>query len=382
MSPSTVKFKTAKPVDAPAVPPRQPSLPELLTDRIGKLALRSAQIIVIVALAAAIVFALVQLKLVVIPVLIAIIIASAAAPVLGWLRRRGLPAAAAAWIALVAGIVVIGGLVTLIVFAVRGQWDELAESAVDGIDQLQDFLATGPLPIDETQIDAVRDGIADFLTSSQFGSGALAGVTVAGELITGAALAIVILFFFMKDGDKIWAFFLKPLSAHRRARGERIGATAVRVLGGYVRGTAIVALVDSAAIGIGLAVLGVPLALPLAVIVFVGAFIPLIGATAAGILAALVALVANGWVTALIVVGVVVLVNQLEGNFLQPVLMGRSMKLHAFVILVALTVGAGIGGVLGAVLAVPITAAVWGVIQVWDGPNLPARWARPKPLRD
>ena len=128
MSPSTVKFKTAKPVDAPAVPPRQPSLPELLTDRIGKLALRSAQIIVIVALAAAIVFALVQLKLVVIPLLIAIIIASAAAPILGWLRRRGLPAAAAAWIALVAGIVVIGGLVTLIVFAVRGQWDELADA--------------------------------------------------------------------------------------------------------------------------------------------------------------------------------------------------------------------------------------------------------------
>ena len=372
MSRSTVKFRAkTKPADAPVVSPpqsAQPSLPELLTDRIGKLALRSAQIIVIVALAAAIVFALVQLKLVVIPVLIAIIIASAAAPILGWLRKRGLPAAAAAWIALVAGIVVIGGLVTLIVFAVRGQWDDLAESAIDGIDQLQDFLANGPLPIDKTQIDAVRDGIGEFLTSSQFGSGALAGVTVAGELITGAALAIVILFFFMKDGDKIWAFFLKPFNARRQARGARIGATAVRVLGGYVRGTAIVALVDSAAIGIGLAVLGVPLALPLAVIVFVGAFIPLIGATAAGILAALVALVANGWVVALIVVIIVIAVNQLEGNFLQPVVMAQSLKLHPLVILVALTAGTILGGITGAVLSVPIAAVGWSIIKVWSEP--------------
>ena len=372
MSRSTVKFRAkTKPADAPVVSPpqsAQPSLPELLTDRIGKLALRSAQIIVIVALAAAIVFALVQLKLVVIPVLIAIIIASAAAPILGWLRKRGLPAAAAAWIALVAGIVVIGGLVTLIVFAVRGQWDDLAESAIDGIDQLQDFLANGPLPIDETQIDAVRDGIGEFLTSSQFGSGALAGVTVAGELITGAALAIVILFFFMKDGDKIWAFFLKPFNARRQARGARIGATAVRVLGGYVRGTAIVALVDSAAIGIGLAVLGVPLALPLAVIVFVGAFIPLIGATAAGILAALVGLVANGWVVALIVVIIVIAVNQLEGNFLQPVVMAQSLKLHPLVILVALTAGTILGGITGAVLSVPIAAVGWSIIKVWSEP--------------
>ena len=130
---------------------------------------------------------------------------------------------------------------------------------------------------------------------------------------------------------------------------------------------------------IGLLILQVPLAIPLAALVFLLAFIPIVGATVAGILAALVALVANGWVVALIVVGVVVLVNQLEGNFLQPFLMGRSMKLHAFVVLVALTVGTVLGGILGAVLAVPITAVVWGAVQVWDGPSTPARWARPKP---
>ena len=358
-----------------------PPLATLLTDRIGKLALRSGQIILILALAAIIVFALVQLKLVVIPLLLAIIIASAAAPLLRWMRSRGLPAIAASWITLIAGIVVFGGIVTLIVLAVRGQWTALVQSTTDGIDQVQDFLVNGPLPIDEKQIEDARLAITDFLTSSQFGSGALAGVTVAGEILTGAVLTVVILFFFMKDGDRIWAFFLRPMSAPRRARGERIGATAVTTLGGYVRGTAIIALVDSVGIGVGLAILGVPLALPLAVIVFIGAFIPLVGATAAGILAALVALVANGPVVALIVIIIVIAVNQLEGNFLQPVVMAQSLNLHPLVILVALTAGTILGGIVGAVLSVPIAAVAWAIIKVWNEPSTSIAEPRPRPKR-
>lgn len=356
-------------------------LATLLTDRIGKLALRSGQFILILALASIIVFALVQLKLVVVPLLLAIIIAAAAAPLLMWMRSRGLPAIAASWITLVAGIVVFGGIVTLIVFAVRGQWDALVQSTSDGIDQVQDFLVNGPLPIDAKQIEDARLAITDFLTSSQFGSGALAGVTVAGEILTGAVLTVVILFFFMKDGDRIWAFFLRPLSAPRRARGERIGRTAVTTLGGYVRGTAIIALVDSVGIGVGLAILGVPLALPLAVIVFIGAFIPLVGATAAGVLAALVALVANGPVVALIVIIIVIAVNQLEGNFLQPVVMAQSLSLHPLVILVALTAGTILGGIVGAVLSVPIAAVAWAIIKVWNEPSTTIAEPRPRPKR-
>ena len=176
----------------------------------------------------------------------------------------------------------------------------------------------------------------------------------------------------------MWEFLLRPFRGENYLRAERIGDKTVTVLGSYVRGTATVAAVDAIGILIGLLILQVPLAIPLAVLVFLLAFIPIVGATVAGLLAALVALVANGPLNALLVLGVVILVNQLEGNFLQPVLMGRSMKLHAFVILVALTVGTVLGGIVGAVLAVPITAAVWGAIQVWDGPNLPARWARAK----
>jgi predicted PurR-regulated permease PerM len=346
----------------------RPAVPALWSDRLGVLATRSGQLLLIIALATAVVFALVQLKLVVIPVLIAIIVAAASAPVITWMRSKGMPPIAAAWVTLLAGILVLGGVVTLIVFAVRDQWAELVDSATLGLDKLQNFLVDGPLPFDAAQIEEARLAIVDFFTSAQFGSGALAGVSVAGNVLAGAVLALVILFFLLKDGDAIWAFFLKPFSARHTERGERIGKTSVSVLGGYVRGTSIVAFVDATAIGVGLAILGVPLALPLAVIVFLGAFIPLLGATLAGILAALVALVANGPVVALIVIIIVIGVQQLEGNFLQPVVMAQSLKLHPLVILVALTGGTIVGGITGAVLAVPIAAVAWAIVKVWNTP--------------
>ena len=337
-------------------------------DRFGALALRSGQVLLVLGLAAVVIYALVTLKLVVIPVLIALIVAAASAPAISWLRAKGLPPIAAAWITLLTGIIVLGGVVTLIVFAVRDQWGELVDSAIKGLDTLQEFLVNGPLPFDAAQIEDARLAILDFFTSAQFGSGALAGVSVAGNVIAGIILGIVILFFFLKDGDAIWKFFLTPFSGERKARGERIGHTSVTVLGGYVRGTSIVAFVDATAIGIGLAILGVPLALPLAVIVFLGAFIPLLGATLAGVLAALVALVANGPFVALIVIIIVVGVQQLEGNFLQPVVMAQNLKLHPLVILVALTAGTIVGGITGAVLAVPIAAVAWAIVKVWNVP--------------
>lgn len=351
------------------------TLRTLLTDKLGWLGLRSGQILLVLMLTAVVIFILVQVKLVVIPVLVAIILASALSPVVGWLRRRGLSPLLATWITLLAAIAVFGGILTLIVLAVENQWSSLYSSASDGIDQLSTYLTEGPLAIDAAQIEDARNAAIDFLTSSQFGSGALAGVSVVTEIITGAVLVFVILFFFLKDGDVIWTFFLRPFKGERLQRGRRIGTTSVRVLGGYVRGTAIVAFVDAAAIGIGLTILQVPLALPLAVIVFLTAFIPLIGATIAGILAALVALVANGWVVALIVVGIVVLVNQLEGNFLQPVVMAQSLKLHPLVILVALTVGTILAGIIGAVLAVPIAAVGWAIVKAWNRPELTPRAA-------
>jgi predicted PurR-regulated permease PerM len=360
-------------------PPSPAPTEPLWTDRLGRWSIRSLQVLLVVALGALAVWALVQVKLLVIPVLIALIVASAAAPLVGWLRRRGLSPMLAAWVTLVGGILVLGGVVTAIVFAVRNQWDELVASAGEGFDDLQAWLKDLPFPIDQEQITSARDAVVDYVTSAEFGAGAVRGVSAATEFVAGALLVLVVLFFFLKDGDRIWAFFLRPFSGVRLERGRRVGTTSVKVFGGYIRGTAIVGLVDAVVIGLGLVILQVPLALPLAVIVFLGSFIPLVGATVAGILAALVALVANGPVVALIVVAIVIAVNQLEGDLLQPVVMAQSLKLHPLVILIALTAGTILGGIVRAVLAVPIAAVGWAIIKVWDGPG-PSSDAR-KPLR-
>ncbi len=347
----------------------RPSTRSLTTDRLGRVAVRCGQILLIVIVAALTVFALIQLKLVVIPVLIALIVAAAASPVVNWMKRRGLPSIVATWITLLGGLAILGVVVWLIVVAVRNQWDELVRSVSEGIDEVQRLLSQSAFPIDQEQVESIRTSIVDFLTSSQFGSSALAGVSAAAEVLTGFLLGVVILFFFLKDGEQMWNFFLRPFHGHRRERGQRIGRTGVKVLGGYVRGTAIIALVDAIGIGLGMVILQVPLALPLSVLVFLGGFIPIVGATIAGILAVLVALVSNGPVTALFLAGVVILVQQLEGNFLQPTVMARSLKLHPLVVLVALTAGTILGGIVGAVIAVPIAAVAWAIIKVWNGPE-------------
>jgi predicted PurR-regulated permease PerM len=350
----------------------------LWADGFGRLAIRSMQAIIVVAVAAGIYFVIQSLTLVTIPLVIALIFASAFAPVMRWMRQRGIPSVLATLITMLVTVLLLSALGWLIVWAVRDQWDDLAAQAQEGFQKLAAWAQDLPFFPTAEQVDDWVAQITDFLTSAQFGSGAIAGVGAIATFITGFVLLITILFFFLKDGPQMWEFLLRPFRGENYARARRVGEKTVSVLGSYIRGTAAVALVDAVGILVGLLILQVPLAIPLSVLVFLLAFIPIVGATLAGILAALVALVSNGLVNALFVVGVVVLVNQLEGNFLQPVLMGRSMKLHAFVILVALTIGTAVGGVLGAVLAVPITAVAWGIVQVWDGPGTPARWARAK----
>lgn len=350
----------------------------LWSDAFGSVATRSLQILIVLALTAVVVLGMRQLTTVVIPILIALIFASTFAPVMDWMRRRRVPSALATVIVLLAIAVLLGGVSWLIVWAVRDQWDELSAQIEDGFGQVVAWSETLPIPLDEAHLQEWWAKAVEFMTSAQFGSGALAGVGKVTSFVTGFVLMFVVLFFFLKDGPKIWHFMLRPASGAGLARAERVGAKTVATLGSYVRGTAAVAAVDAIGIYIGLLILDVPLAIPLAVLVFILSFIPLVGATIAGVLAALVALVANGPLSALLVVGVVVLVNQLEGNFLQPVLMGRALKLHPLVILLALTVGTVLGGILGAVLAVPIAAVAWGIIQVWDGPDLPALAFRPR----
>lgn len=350
----------------------------LWADGFGSLAIRCLQLILVVTVAGAVIFGIQLITVVTIPLILALILASAFAPVMRGMRRRGVPSVVATLVTLIAIVALLGGVGWLIVRAVQNQWSDLAAQAQQGFEDVVAWVRTLPFAPTDAQLDEWMTALTDFVTSAQFGSGALAGVGAVANFVTGFVLLVTVLFFFLKDGPQMWAFLLRPFRGAQYERARRIGDKTVATLGSYIRGTAAVAAVDAIGILIGLLVLQVPLALPLAALVFILAFIPIVGATVAGILAALVALVANGWVVALLVVGVVVIVNQLEGNFLQPFLMGRSMKLHAFVVLVALTVGAVVGGIVGAILAVPITAVAWGVVQVWDGPNTPARWARPK----
>ena len=191
-----------------------PKVEKLWTDRLGVVSTRSLQVLIAIALATIVVYALVQLRIAVIPVLLAVIIAAAFSPLVMWMRRRGVPSMLAAWIALIGSLLVLGGVITAIVFAVRSQWDSLWEQAQSGFDQLLEWLQTLPLPLDEFDFEGLQTDVIDFVTSSQFGTGAVSSAVAVGEFVAGFLLFIVILFFFLKDGDAIWRFLMRPFDRH------------------------------------------------------------------------------------------------------------------------------------------------------------------------
>src|SRR5690625_893488 len=371
---STPKQVAHPPISAPA--PRSP-----WRDSFGRIATRCIQTLAVLALLAVGIVLIVRLRLILVPVIVAIILASALSPIMRRLRAWRFPPALAAAVVLLSILALFTLIGWLVSWAVINQWDELVESARAGIAQLQVLIGNLPITIDQAQIQEWQDILVGFLTSGDVGAGALQGVSTAAQVAAGLVLIVVVLFFFLKDGPQIWEFFLRPFEGESYERAQRIGRNAVMTLGGYARGTAIIAAVDAIGIGIGLLILKVPLAIPLTVIIFLTAFIPLIGAVVASSLAALVALVANGPLTALIVIIIAIAVNQLEGNLLQPVVMSRSVNLHALAILIALTAGTIIGGIIGALLAVPIAAVVWRIISVWNGENTPARPMQPKQMK-
>ena len=341
----------------------------LWADPLGRVSIRSAQSLLVLLLAGAIIYASIQLKIIVIPVFIALILSAALYPVVRWLVRHRVPRPLATVGTLVAGVAVLGGVLTLVVTGVRSEWSNLSEAVTEGVDKVQEFLESGTLPIDTEQITEFREAVVDFLTSAEFGSSALAGAGTVVELITGLVLTVVLLFFFLQDGPQMWSFLISPLRPERELRARRVGVRAMGVLGGYISGTAVIAVVDAFFIGLALWILQVPLALPLALLVFIGAFIPIIGATVAGTVAVLVALVTNDLTSALIVAAVVIVVQQLEGNFLAPVVLGNALKLHALVVLLALSAGTILGGIVGTFLSVPLAAVAWAVVKAWRNPE-------------
>jgi predicted PurR-regulated permease PerM len=331
-----------------------------IPDWLDTLAQLTWRLLVILAGAAGLVFLTTRLYLVSLPIVLALILSTIAVPPARRLERRGVPRLVAAVLVVVGGTVAfIGGLVALVPAFTR-QVAALGPTLLEGFDRVLAWLEASPLGIDRDELELlVTDalgGITEFSGTviAQVGSIAL----VVGEILTALILAVVLLFFFVKDGEQIVGWCIARTPTRMRNDLRAAGARGWGALAGYVRGTAAIALIDAVGIGIGLLVLGVPLVLPLTLLVFVGGFVPVIGAFLSGLLAVLVALAAGGLPTALIVLAVVVGVQQLESNVLQPMIMRRAVSLHPVVILGVLTAGTVIVGIIGAFLAVPLAATI------------------------
>jgi predicted PurR-regulated permease PerM len=315
--------------------------------------------LVVALAAAALIYALVVLRLIVIPAIIAILLATLLYPPAAWLKNKGWPKLLATWVVMLLAIGFVTGIVFLIAPQVSEQVGEMGEDLQAGSEDVLTWLAEGPLEISRQEVNGYVDRISQNIreNAGTITSGVVAGAVKVVEIVTAILLTIVLTFFFIKDGERMWDWFSGKFSGQTREHMKEIGRISWRTLGAYVRGTAVVATVDAVLIGGALFILGVPLALPLTLITFFGAFFPLVGAAVAGIIATLVALAGNGVVDALIVGGWVIIVQQVEGDVLQPVVMGRAVRLHPVVVLLSLTAGALLGGIAGAFLAVP-TAAV------------------------
>lgn len=317
------------------------------------------RIVVVLAAGAAFVWLVARLRVVVIPMLVAAIFAALLVPVVD-LLDRWMPRLLAVWATMLGTVGGLVGLGYLIRTPVTDAFDDLRDQWRTALDDIKEWIADGPFGLDRQRVDDVFQDIGD--SASRYASGFFdepANVArTATDVVTGILLAIVVTFFLLKDGRGMWRWLLDRLHAARRGTVDAAGGAAFKAVQGWIRGVAITGFVDGFLIGLALLILGVPGAVPLAIITFFAAFIPIVGATLAGILATAVALTTEGVGTAVIVAIVVLVVQQVEGDVLLPMVMYRQVALHPVVVLVSLAVGAAVAGIVGAIVAVPFTASV------------------------
>lgn len=296
----------------------------------------------------------------VIPVAIALLLTALMAPGVDRLVRWNVPRSAASALVMIAGLAVVGGLLTFVIIQFIDGLPDLQKQVTASLDQIRDWLTHGPLQLRDEQIQGYLDNIISTIKDNQSAitSGAITTATTIGEVLTGLLLTLFILIFFLYDGRGIWRFLVRGVPERVRDRVDLAGRRGFGALVSFVRATAAVALFDAVGIGIGLAIFGVPLVIPLAALVFLGAFIPIVGAVLAGTVAVLVALVAKSFVTALIVLAIVIGVMQVESHVLQPWLLGRAVKLHPLAVVLAIAAGLIAAGIAGALMAVPLLAVL------------------------
>jgi predicted PurR-regulated permease PerM len=323
-----------------------------------RLAIASAQFLLIVAALVVLGEVLGRLWSILLPVVLGLLMATVLWPATRFLRKHRWPPALAASTILLAFLLSFIGIIAALAPSVANQVTELADAATAGLQDLQEWLQGPPFNLGEDQIGEAVDSVINSIqgNAQNIAGYALTGVSAVGNSLINLILALVLVFFYLKDGPR----FVPWLSAQTGPRASRhVAALSYRMwntLSEFIRQQALVGFIDAFFIGLGLLILGVPLVIPLAVLTFFGGFIPIIGAFVAGAFAVLVALVSNGVTTALIVLGIVILVQQIEGNVLQPIIQGRGFNIHAAVVILAVTAGSSLAGITGAFLSVPIAA--------------------------
>ncbi|NES15697.1 MULTISPECIES: AI-2E family transporter [Micromonospora] len=300
------------------------------------------------------------IRIVIIPLTVALLLSALLAPAVGWLLRARFPRSLATGVVLVGGLAAVVGTLTLVVNEFIQGVPELSEKTSQGVRQIQNWLKTGPLHLSDSQLNNYIDEAQKWVdeNTKTFTSGALNTAATLAEVLTGTILVLFATFFFLRDGNKIWRFLVRLLPVKARWKVDDAGRASWATLGAYVRATVLVAFIDAVGIGIFLVIFDIPFAFPLAALVFLGAFIPIVGATLSGVVAVLVALVDSGPVTALIILGAVIGVQQVEGHVLQPLIMGRAVAIHPLAVIIGIAAGVVLAGIAGALVAVPLIAVL------------------------
>ncbi|WP_296665083.1 AI-2E family transporter [Demequina sp.] len=303
------------------------------------------------------------------PLMIALLIAAPLEQLVSRLQKWGIPRAAGALLAIFTLVMVVLGLGVAAGSSVVAGFGDLQEAAVNGFNQFLDWLVQGPIHMSREQIDQIIGNAQSTLQDNAWGvaTGAFTVTGTIGALLAGSIVALFSLFFFLKDGRKLWLWFVGLLPKRRAGRADRAGLTAWLTLRRYTETSVFVAFIDAVGIGVGAWLLGIPLALPIGIFVFLLSFIPLFGATISGAIAVLVALFDGGWVTAVWMAVIVLGVQQLEGNILYPWLFGKAMSLHPLAILLTVSIGTLLLGLVGAVIAVPIVSFCYAFARSLHG---------------
>jgi putative heme transporter len=324
------------------------------------------RLLVLFAAVMALLWLVQKLLVLVVPVALAAMLAALLLPVVDWLDRRGAPRGGAVALVILSSFAILGGLLTFVVSQFVSGLPQLVSEVTRSIDGLRTWLVEGPAHLSRDQIDNAGNSVIEAIRNNQerLTSGALSTAATVTEIVTGALLVFFTLIFLLHGGRNIWSFITRIFPSDVRGRVSDAGRAGFHSLIGYVRATFLVALVDAVGIGTGLAIMGVPLALPLASLVFLGAFIPLVGAVVTGFLAVIVALLAKGVVYGAITLGLIIAVQQLEAHVLQPLVMGRAVSIHPLAVVLGIAGGAVTAGIVGALLAVPAIAFLNSALRV------------------